>query len=146
MKKNNITIFLIFIVIICSVLGYFFYLDAIYENKFVTKDIASLEELKKTVNRPILNYADKKELEFKAKEYNDIIHELNLDAIAEVNGNIMIIKGAINSNYSYVILKKFLDLIKNDEVNLVDLCLGKGCTEDTYGFLIKIRPYALKLK
>ena len=146
MKKQNITILFILTLIICSVLGYFFYLDKIYENKFITKSIVSLKELKKTANMPILAYADKKELDAKVKEYNDIIIELNLNAIAEINKNTIIIKGAINSNYSYVVLKKFLDIIKNDEVNLLSLCMGKGCTKDNYGFLIKIRPYALKLK
>lgn len=146
MKKHNITILFILILIIGSVFGYFFYLDKIYENKFITKNIVSIKELKKTADRPILAYADTKELDAKVKEYNDIIIELNLDAIAEIKKNTIVIKGAINSNYSYVVLKKLLDLIKNDEVNLLSLCMGKNCTKDNYGFLIKIRPYALKLK
>lgn len=146
MKKHNIIIFSILFLIIASVFGYFFYLDKIYENKFVTKNIVSIEELKKTANRPILDFADKEELASKVKEYNDIIIELNLNAIAQIDKNIIIIKGAINSNYSYVIIKRLLDLIKNDEVNLESLCLGKDCTKDKYGFLIKIRPYSLKLK
>lgn len=146
MKKHNITIFFILVMIVCSVLGYFFYLDKIYENKYIQKNIVSIKELKKTASMPILAYADKEELESKNKEYNDIIIELNLDAIAKTNKNIIVITGSINSNYSYVVLKKLLDLIKNDEVNLEDLCLGKDCTKDKYGFLIKIRPYTLKLE
>ncbi len=146
MKRHNITILLIFIIIISSVMGYFFYLDTIYKDKFVQKDIESLHKLKDAANQPILSYANNKELLSKVQEYNDIIRELNLDAIATMEKNTIEIKGAINSNYSYVVLKKFLDLIKNDEVNLISLCVGKGCTADNFGFLIKIRPYMLKLK
>lgn len=146
MKKHNIIILFILIIIISSVFGYFFYLDKIYENKFITNNIVSIKELKKTANKPILKYANEEELNSKVREYNNIIVELNIDAIAQRDKNIIIIKGAINSSYAYVVLKRFLDLIKNDEVNLLSLCLGKGCTKDNYGFLIKIRPYTLKLK
>ncbi|MDA7818010.1 hypothetical protein N9A28_07455 [Sulfurimonas sp.] len=146
MKQYNLVILFILILITISISSYFFYLDIIYKDKLVKKDVESLYDLKRIAGKPIVQYANKDEIQEKALEYNQIITELNLDAIAEVDRTIIIVKGAIHNSFSYILLKKLLNIIKNDEVNLIKVCVGKECTEDNYGFSIKFRPYLLKLK
>lgn len=148
MKKYNFTILVtlfILILITISISSYFFYLDIIYKDKLVKKDVASLSELKGMASKPIIINASAQELEKKMFEYNDVIRELNLDAIAEINKNNITIRGAIGDGYSYILFKKILNLVKNDEVKLISICVGKECTDDEYGFLIQFRPYLLKL-
>jgi len=146
MKKYNVVILFILILITISVSSYFLYLDIIYKDKLVKKDVESLYDLKRTASKPIVLYAKGAELEKKTAEYNDIIRELNLDAIAQVEKETLIIRGVIHNSYSYILLKKLLNLIKNDNVTLLSTCIGKECTDDNYGFIIKIKPYSLKLK
>jgi len=146
MKKYNLTLLFILILITISVSSYFFYLDIMYKNKIVTKDVQSLYSLKREAGRPIAEFATAKELAAKVDLYNQMIIELNLDAIAKVEKNIMTINGQIHNGFSYVLLKRLLKIIKNDEVNVMDVCIGKECTDNPYGFFLKIRPYTIKLK
>jgi len=146
MKKYNVIILFILILITISVSSYFFYLDTIYRDKLVKKDVESLYELKRVANKPIIVYANEVELESKMKEYNAIIQELNLDAIAQRDTKRITIEGVIHNSYSYILLKKLLNVIKNDEVTLLSSCIGVECTKDAYGFLITLKPYSLKLK
>ena len=146
MKQYNLVILFILILITISVSSYFFYLDIIYKDKVVKSNVKSLYDLKRIAGKPIVQYANKAELEDKVLEYNQIIMELNIDAMAQADKSIIIIKGAIHNSFSYILLKKLLNIVKNDEVNLISVCVGKECTEDNYGFSIKIRPYLLKLK
>lgn len=146
MKKYNIVLLFILILITISVSSYFFYLDIIYEDKLIKKDVKELYNLKRSAGRPIAMYANPNELEVKVDEYNQVIIELNLDAIAKRENNIITINGEIHNGFSYILLKRLLDFIKNDEVNLISSCIGKECTDNNYGFFIKIRPYTLKLK
>ena len=146
MRKYNLVLLFILILITISVSSYFFYLDIIYEDKLVKKDVKSLYDLKRSAGRPIAVFANTDELAVKADEYNQIIIELNLDAIAKVDKKIITINGQIHNGFSYILLKRLLDIIKNDEVNLISSCIGKECTDNNYGFLLKIRPYSLKLK
>jgi len=148
MKKYNFTILVILFILILitiSVSSYFFYLDIIYKDKLIKKDVASLSELKNMASKPIIVDASSEDLEKKMFEYNDVIRELNLDAIAEISKDIITIRGVIGDGYSYTLFKKLLNLIKNDEVNLISVCVGQECTEDDYGFIIKFKPYLLKL-
>ena len=146
MKKYNLVLLFILILITISVSSYFFYLDIIYEDKLIKKDVKELYNLKRSAGRPIAMYANPNELEVKVDEYNQVIIELNLDAIAKRENNIITINGEIHNGFSYILLKRLLDFIKNDEVNLISSCIGKECTDNNYGFFIKIRPYTLKLK
>ncbi len=146
MKKYNILVLFVLVLITISVSSYFFYLDIIYKDKLVKKDVEQLYDLNRVAGKPIIAYCDAAELEEKVFKYNEIILELNLDSIAEVEKNIIVIRGAIHNSFSYVLLKRLLNIVKNDEVNLKSVCIGKECTKDAYGFLIKIRPYSLKLK
>lgn len=146
MKQYNLVILFILILITISVSSYFFYLDVIYKDKIVKKEVESLYNLTRIAGKPIVVYANEQELEEKVFEYNQIIQELNIDAIAQGNKDIIVINGAIHNSISYILLKRLFDIIKNDEVNLVSACVGKECTDNDYGFLIKIRPYLLKLK
>jgi len=146
MKKYNLILMFIVVLLTISVSSYFFYLDIIYKDKLVKENVESLYKLKKTAGRPVIEYANYKEVEKKKFNYNEIIKELNLDAIATSDKKSITITGVIHNNYSYILLKRLLAIIKNDEVNLVNSCIGKECTEDEYGFIIKIRPYQLKLK
>jgi len=138
MKKYNYVIVFILILITISLSTYFFYLDIIYQDKIVKKDVESLYELKRTAGRPIVTYANPDELEKRLFQYNQIIIELNLDASAKTEKKTIIIRGAIHNSFSYVLLKRLLDIIKNDEVNLISTCIGQECTDDNYRFFIKI--------
>jgi hypothetical protein len=146
MKQYNLIILFILILITISVSSYFFYLDIIYKDKLVKKDVESLYDLKRIAGKPIVVFADAAEIEERVFEYNQIIQELNLDAIAIGQKDIIIINGEIHNSFSYILLKRLLDIIKNDEANLISTCIGKECTDNNYGFLIKIKPYLLKLK
>ena len=117
-----------------------------YKDKLVKKDVQELYDLKRSAGRPIAVFAKPDELEAKAYEYNQIIIELNLDAVATSDKKLLTLNGQIHNGFSYVLLKRLLDIIKNDEVNIQSMCMGKECTDNDYGFLIKIRPYSLKLK
>ena len=146
MKKYNYIILFVLILITISISSYFFYLDIMYKDKLVRKDVNSLYDLKKAAGRPLVVYANQEQLTYKADDYNQMIIELNLDAIATVEGNGIQINGQIHNGFSYLLLKRLLDIIKNDEVNLLSTCLGRECTDNDYGFLIKFRPYTLQLK
>jgi hypothetical protein len=146
MKQYNLIILFILILITISVSSYFFYLDIIYKDKLVKKDVESLYDLKRIAGKPIVVFANAAEIEEKVFNYNEIIQELNIDAIAETAKDSIVIRGEIHNNYSYILIKRLLDIIKNDEVNLISACVGKECTDNDYGFLIKIKPYLLKLK
>jgi len=145
MKKYNLVILFVLILITISVSTYFVYLDVIYRDKLVKKDVESLYKLKRVASKPIVQYANAKELQGKSDEYNEIIQELNLDAIARSDKTTIVIMGVIHNSYAYTLLKRLLNIIKNDNVNLINACIGKECTKDNYGFLIKIKPYSLKL-
>ena len=146
MKRYNLAILFVLILLTISVSSYFFYLDIIYKDKLTKNDVELLYDLKRVAGKPIVEYANAQELDKKAYDYNQIIQELNLDAIAEVKKETITIRGEIHNTLSYVLLKKLFDIIKNDEVNLLKTCVGKECTDNNYGFLIEIRPYMLKLK
>lgn len=146
MKQYNLIILFILILITISISSYFFYLDIIYKDKLVKKDVESLYDLKRIAGKPIVVFANATEIEEKVFNYNEIIQELNIDAIAETAKDSIVIRGEIHNNYSYILIKRLLDIIKNDEVNLISACVGKECTDNDYGFLIKIKPYLLKLK
>jgi len=146
MKKYNLILIFIVILLTITVSSYFFYLDIIYKNKTIKEDVSTLYKLKKVAGRPIIEFANEREVNKKNYVYNQIIKELNLDAMAKSNKKTITITGIIHNNYSYILLKRLLEIIKNDEVNLVSSCIGKHCTKDNYGFVIKIKPYVLKLK
>ena len=146
MRKYNLAIVFILILLTISVSAYFFYLDIIYKDKIIKNDVKQLSALNSIAKKSIIQYTDKKEMIKKVSEYNQIIQELNLDAIASQKKDELIIEGAIHNNLSYILLKKLLNIIKNDEVTLTNTCIGQNCTKDNYGFIIKFRPYLLKLK
>ena len=146
MKKYNLTILFILILVTISVSSYFYYLDVIYRDKLVKKDVEALYQLKRAAGKSIVTYATAEEVVTKTAEYNEILRELNLEATAENKENTVLIQGTIHNGYSYILLKKLLNIIKSDEVNLINTCIGKECTGDNYGFLISIKPYSLKLQ
>jgi hypothetical protein len=146
MKQYNLSILLILILLTISISSYFFYLDIIYKDKLVKNDVESLYDLKRIAGKPIVVFANTQEIEEKTYDYNQIIQELNIDAIAEPQKETIIIRGEIHNTFSYILLKRLLDIIKNDEVNLISTCVGMDCTDNDYGFLIEIKPYMLKLK
>jgi hypothetical protein len=146
MKQYNFAILFVLILLSISVSSYFFYLDIIYKDKLVKSDVESLYDLKRLAGKPIVMFANEHEVDEKTFDYNQIIQELNIDAIAESNKQSIIIRGEIHNTFSYILLKRLLDIIKNDEVNLIRSCIGVECTDNDYGFLIEIKPYLLKLK
>lgn len=146
MKQYNLSILFILILLTISVSSYFFYLDIIYKDKLIKNDVGSLYDLKRIAGKPIVVFANEQEIQEKTFDYNQIIQELNIDAIAEAKRDGITIRGEIHNTFSYVLLKRLLNIIKNDEVNLISTCIGMDCTDNDYGFLIEIKPYLLKLK
>ena len=146
MKQYNVAILFILILLTISVSSYFFYLDIIYKEKVVKNDIEVLHHLDNIAKKPIINYANEQELTQKSIHYQQLLDELNIEAHVQKESPFLLIEGVINDTISYLLLKQLLSIIKNDDVNIISTCVGKGCTSQNYGFLIKIRPYTLKLQ
>ena len=81
----------IVVLLTISVSSYFFYLDIIYKDKLVKEDVSSLYKLKKVAGRPVIEFANPQEVNKKNFDYNQIIKELNLDAMAITNKKIITI-------------------------------------------------------
>ncbi len=144
MKKYNLLILFILLLCLGGVGGYFYLLDLIYENKVTEEKITSLKQLKQKVQEPIVVKADTKYLEQKRAEYEEILQKLELPGRVEIKDRFILINGAIESSYSYMMLKRLLNIVKNDNAKLESMCIGANCNEHKYGFFIKIAPYILK--
>ncbi len=145
MKKYSLVSLFIVILITILVSTYFYFLDIVYEDKTVAAELQTLSELKKTVEQPIAVYAPDELLRKKNDQYDTLIQELDMDATVTIDKQELHIQGGIHDTYSYLLLKRLLDVVKNDDVDLVSSCIGQGCTADEFGFSITVHPYELKI-
>ncbi|MEA1918088.1 MAG: hypothetical protein U9N42_11260 [Campylobacterota bacterium] len=143
MKKYNLVALFILVLITISLSSYFYFLDIVYKDKVVKSDVQALYKLRENIKKPIVLYANTKVLKEKNEEYEEIIRDLNLDATSKVDDKSLKISGGLHNTYSYILMKKLLNIIKNDDVKVVNICIGSGCTHEPYGFSFVFRPYVL---
>ncbi len=146
MKKYNLIVIFILILITIGVSSYFYFLDIVYKDKVVKSSVDTLNEFKSIASNEIIKFADDYDLGLKNDEYNEIISELNIEAYSQIDGKSLKVVGVLNTAFSYVLMKKLLNIIKNDDVKIENVCIGTQCSEESYSFVVKFRPYALNFK
>lgn len=146
MKKYNLLILFLFLLSVIGVGGYIYFLDVIHDSKIVDKKVIDLKRLEKKAQRPIVSKLSQKELILKQKEYEDTLYELELEGKVSVDNQMIVLTGSIEKSHSYTMLKKLLGIIKNDSVKLESMCVGQGCNQYKFGFLIKITPLVLNFQ
>ncbi len=143
MKKYSVIALFILVLITITISSYFYFLDIVHDNKVVKEEVGALQVLKNTINTPVAEYVEGKELQTKQESYAAILDELGINGRCRIEKELLVIEGVIDNGASYVLLKRLLAVIKNDEVTLVSSCVGKGCVPSAYGYKIMIRPYRL---
>jgi len=145
MKKYSLVGLFVVILVTILVATYFYFLEIVYENKTVAEEVKTFSALKTAVEQPVAVYAEGDILRTKNDQYDALIQELGMEAEVKIDKKKLIIQGGIHDTYSYLLLKRLLDVVKNDDVELVNSCIGQGCTGDEFGFLITLHPYVLKI-
>lgn len=145
MRKYSLVGLFVVVLIAILVATYFYFLDIVYENKTVAEEVKTFSALKTAVEQPVAVYAEGDALRTKNDQYEALLLEFGLDATVTIDKQKLIIQGGIHDTYSYLLLKRLLDVVKNDDVELVSSCIGQGCTQDEFGFMITIHPYVLKI-
>lgn len=145
MKKYSLVGLFVVILLTILVATYFYFLDIVYENKTVAEEVKTFSALKTAVEQPVAVYAKGDVLRTKNDQYKALIQELGMEADVTINKEKLTIQGGIHDTYSYLLLKRLLDVVKNDDVELVSSCIGQGCTGDEFGFSITVHPYVLKI-
>ena len=143
MKKYSVVALFIVVLITIAVSSYFFFLDITHDNKLVKEEVDALQSLKSTINTPVAEYLTNNDLQAKSAEYRDILEELGIKGSCHTEKEVLIIEGVIEDSESYVLMKRLLAVVKNDNVTLLASCIGKGCVSSDYGYKIIIRPYRL---
>lgn len=145
MKKYSLVSLLIAILVAILVATYFYFLNIVYEDKTVAEEVKTFSALKTAVEQPVAVYAEGDVLHTKNDQYQALLQEFGMEADIKIDQQKLIIQGGIHDTYSYLLLKRLLDVVKNDDVELVSSCIGQGCTGDDFGFSIIIHPYVLKI-
>lgn len=145
MKKYSLVGLFVVILLTILVATYFYFLDIVYEDKTVAEEVKTFSALKTAVEQPVAVYAESDVLRTKNDQYKALIQELGMEADVTINKEKLTIQGGIHDTYSYLLLKRLLDVVKNDNVELVSSCIGQGCTGDEFGFAITVHPYVLKI-
>lgn len=145
MKKYSLVGLFVVILLTILVATYFYFLDIVYEDKTVAEEVKTFSALKTAVEQPVAVYAEGDVLRTKNDQYKALLQELGMEADVTINKEKLTIQGGIHDTYSYLLLKRLLDVVKNDDVELVSSCIGQGCTGDEFGFSITVHPYVLKI-
>lgn len=145
MKKYSLVGLFVVIFIAILVAAYFYFLNIVYEDKTVAEEVKTFSALKTAVEQPVAVYAESDVLQTKNDQYHALLQEFGMDAEVKIDKQKLIIQGGIHDTYSYLLLKRLLNVVKNDDVELVSSCIGQGCTGDEFGFSITIHPYVLKI-
>ena len=145
MKKYSLVALFVVILVAILVAAYFYFLNIVYEDKAVAEEVKTFSALKTAVEQPVAVYAKSDVLRAKNDQYKAMLQELGMEADVTINQDKLTIQGGIHDTYSYLLLKRLLDVVKNDDVELVSSCIGQGCTGDEYGFSITVHPYVLKI-
>ena len=145
MKKYSLVALFVVILVAILVATYFYFINIVYEDKAVAEEVKTFSALKTAVEQPVAVYAKSDVLSAKNDQYKAMLQELGMEADVTINQDKLTIQGGIHDTYSYLLLKRLLDVVKNDDVELVSSCIGQGCTGDEYGFSITVHPYVLKI-
>ena len=145
MKKYSLVGLFVVILLTILVATYFYFLDIVYEDKTVAEEVKTFSALKTAVEQPVAVYAKGYILRTKNDQYKAMLQELGMEADVTIDKEKLTIQGGIHDTYSYLLLKRLLDVVKNDDVELVSSCIGQGCTGDEFGFSITVHPYVLKI-
>jgi len=145
MKKYSLVGLFVVILLTILVATYFYFLDIVYEDKTVAEEVKTFSALKTAVEQPVAVYAESDVLRTKNDQYKALLQEIGMEADVTINKEKLTIQGGIHDTYSYLLLKRLLDVVKNDNVELVSSCIGQGCTGDEFGFSITVHPYVLKI-
>lgn len=145
MKKYSLVGFFIIVLITILIAAYFYFLNIVYEDKTVAEEVKTFSALKTAVEQPVAVYAEGEVLRTKNDQYKAMLQELGMEADVTIEKEKLTIQGGIHDTYSYLLLKRLLDVVKNDDVELVNSCIGQGCTKDDFGFSITVHPYELKI-
>ena len=145
MKKYSFVGLFVVILLTILVATYFYFLNIVYEDKTVAEEVKTFSALKTAVEQPVAAYAKGDVLRAKNDQYKAMLQELGMEADVMIDKEKLTIQGGIHDTYSYLLLKRLLDVVKNDNVELVSSCIGQGCTGDDFGFSITVRPYVLKI-
>ena len=145
MKRYSLVALFIVVLIAILVATYFYFLNIVYEDKTVAEEVKTFSALKTAVEQPVAVYAEGDVLRTKNDQYKELLQEFGMEADVKIDQQKLIIQGGIHDTYSYVLLKRLLDVVKNDDVELVSSCIGQGCTGDEFGFSITIHPYVVKI-
>lgn len=145
MKKYSLVGLFVVILLTILVATYFYFLNIVYEDKTVAEEVKTFSALKTAVEQPVAVYASSDVLRTKNDQYKAMLQELGMEADVTINKDKLTIQGGIHDTYSYLLLKRLLDVVKNDNVELVSSCIGQGCTGDEFGFSITVHPYVLKI-
>lgn len=146
MKKINIIIVLIFVITLFSVGSYIYFIDSLSKTKQIKQEIASLQQIKQNIQKPIIQKATPTQMAAKKAEYEAILEKVELIASVESNNGVLVIDGAITDTYSYMMLKRVLNIIKNDTLKVQNLCMGAGCNGYEYGFFVELEPFVLNYR
>ena len=145
MRKYSLVGLFIVILIAILVATYFYFLNIVYEDKTVAEEVKTFSALKTAVEQPVAVYAEGDVLRTKNDQYEQLLQEFGIEGDVKIDQKKLIIQGGIHDTYSYLLLKRLLDVVKNDDVELVSSCIGQGCTQDEFGFSITMHPYVLKI-
>ena len=146
MKKINIIFVLIFLLTIGAIGSYIYFIDSLSQTKQIKQEIVSLQHIKQNIQKPIIQKVTSTQMAAKKAEYEAILERVELIASVESNNGVLVIDGAITDTYSYMMLKRVLNIIKNDTLKVQKLCMGAGCNEYEYGFFVELEPFVLSYR
>jgi hypothetical protein len=145
-KKYNIALAIVVVIFMCVIAGYIYFIDQLYQNKIVQKEIAELNRVYTKVKKPIVMNLNEEQLDSEEKDLKILLKKFSLKAsVARIEPS-FIISGGLSDTAEYVLLKKFLTVLDSGNYKIDNVCLGKSCNTNPYGFYIKITPYKVDLK
>lgn len=141
MKKYNIALTIVFTIFIAVIFGYIYFIDKIYQDKIVQKQIQALDVIYQKASKPIISDLSQEELAKEKENLDFILKKLSINATIQENKGLFIISGKIDNTGDYVLIKKFIDIVENTNYICNNICIGKNCTKDLFGFSLTIKPF-----
>ncbi len=144
MKKFNLLLIALLVLTILTVAGYIYFLQMDSANAKLKNEIRQLQQLKGDVQEAVVAPMGTKALLEKKSEYQELLQTYELKAKIGIKKNTLEIDGKIRSSQDYMMLKRLLAMIKSDQATLENVCIGQGCNEHQYGFVLRFSPFVLK--
>jgi hypothetical protein len=145
-KKYNIALGVVVTIFIFVIIGYIYFIDKMYQNRLVQKEIAELNRAYMNVKKPIVMDLNDQEMLSEEKDIKILIKKFGLSASVSKMSPSFMISGALADTAEYVLLKKFLTVIDSGNYKIDNICLGKECNTSPYGFYIKVTPYKVNFR